>query len=362
MSDRNTLIKILDLARWAPSGDNTQPCRFEIVSDHHIAIHGHDTREWCLYDFDGRASYMAHGALLETLRIAATAHRLRATWSQRTGTPDTAPIYDVYLECDSNLTPDPLIPFIKTRTVQRRRMQMTPLTSDQRGALCTAPGAGFNVEFFESFTDRRKIANLLWDNAYIRLTCPEAYQVHKKVIEWGARFSEDRIPEQAVGVDPLTARLMRWVMQSWERLDFFNRYLLGTIAPRVQLDYLPAIYCAGHLLIRGIKEPQTLMDFVAAGCAMQRVWLTCAAQGLFLQPEITPIIFNWYAATKKSVSHLEAVNQAVLKLATHFNLLFGSVQLGHPVFLCRIGISSEPFSRSTRLPLKSLMLTPDTHK
>jgi len=72
MASRETLLKILDLARWAPSGDNTQPWRFEIVSDKHLAIHGNDTRDWCVYDFNGHASHMAHGALLETLRIAAT--------------------------------------------------------------------------------------------------------------------------------------------------------------------------------------------------------------------------------------------------------------------------------------------------
>ncbi len=356
MSDRDTLLKILDLARWAPSGDNTQPWRFEIVGDNHIAIHGHDTREWCVYDFEGRPSFMAHGALLETLRIAATAYKLHASWSHRAGTPDTAPIYDVHLENDSNLKPDPLISSIETRTVQRRRMQTTPLTSNQREILRAAPGPGYNVEVTESFADRRKIAGLLWNNAHIRLTCPEAYQVHKQVIEWGARFSEDRIPSQAVGVDPMTERLMHWVMQSWERLNFFNQYLFGTIAPRIQLDYLPAIFCAGHLFIRVEKTPQTLIDFVAAGCAMQRVWLTCTAQGLYLQPEMTPIIFNWYASTETVVSRLKSVNQEVKKLATLFNSLTSdSKPLGHPVFLCRVGNSTEPNSRSKRLALKDLM-------
>src|SRR5688500_8388197 len=89
--------QILDLARWAPSGDNAQPWRFEITAEDRIAIHGHDTRDWCLYDFDGHASHMAHGALLETLRIAATTFGLDARWERRLGTPDTAPVYDVRL-------------------------------------------------------------------------------------------------------------------------------------------------------------------------------------------------------------------------------------------------------------------------
>lgn len=51
--NRNIVLQILDLARWAPSGDNTQPWRFEIVSDDSIAVHGHDTRQHVIYDFTG---------------------------------------------------------------------------------------------------------------------------------------------------------------------------------------------------------------------------------------------------------------------------------------------------------------------
>ena len=127
MASRETLLKILDLARWDPSGDNTQPWRFELVADDHIAIHGNDTREWCLYDFNGHASHMAHGALLETLRIAATGEGLAASWQLRPGSPDKSPVFDVRLTPAPGIAPDPLLPFIESRTVQRRPMRTTPL-------------------------------------------------------------------------------------------------------------------------------------------------------------------------------------------------------------------------------------------
>jgi hypothetical protein len=355
MADRDTLLAILDLARWAPSGDNTQPWRFEIVGADHIAIHGHDTRDWCVYDFEGHASHMAHGALLETLRIAATAHRLRAQWHLRDGTPDTAPIYDVRLVPDPALTPDPLIAYIESRCVQRRPMKTTPLTAAQRQALIDAPGPGFTVQLFESFAERRRIARLLWDNAYIRLTCPEAYRVHKEVIEWGAQYSTDRIPEQAVGVDPLTARLMRWVMQSWERVDFFNRYLMGTIAPRIQLDVLPALLCSAHVLIRAGGAPQSVEDYVQAGVAMQRLWLTAEAQGLRLQPEMTPVIFSWYQHVGAPLSGLDGVNRRMNALVSDFRTITGVGDGLGAVVMCRVGQSSQLFSRSLRRPLAELL-------
>lgn len=355
MGDRNTLLKILELSRWAPSGDNAQPWRFEIVDDHHIVVHGHDTREWCLYDFEGRASQMAHGALLETIRIAAAAHQLRATWSHRKGTPDDAPSYDVLFEYDAEIIPDPLGQFIQSRTVQRRPMRMTRLTYAQREALSVAPGLGYNIQFFESFSLRCAIARLLWANAYVRLTCPEAYHVHRTVIEWGTDFSKTRIPERAVGVDRGTARLMRYVMQSWERVDFFNRYLFGTIAVRIQLDFLPAIFCAGHIALHARRIPESIEDFVAAGVAMQRLWLTAAAQGLHLQPEMTALIFGWYQDCGKNLSQDKNVNMNASKVARRTLELFGVKKASSSVFFCRVGYSAPPKSRSLRKELSELI-------
>nr|WP_211167313.1 molybdopterin biosynthesis protein MoeY [Aromatoleum evansii] len=349
-------MSILDLARWAPSGDNTQPWRFEIVSDDHIAIHGFDTRDWCLYDFDGRPSHMAHGALLETLRIAATVFGLDARWTIRPGCPDTAPIYDVRLREEPGLVPDPLLPQIKTRVVQRRPMSTTPLTDAQRARLTAAPGPDFQVQFFESAAERLAVAKLLWGNAHVRLTCPEAYAVHKEIIEWGARFSKDRIPEQAVGVDPVTARLMRWVMQSWGRVEFFNRYLFGTIAPRIQLDFLPALACAAHVLLRPLKSPRLLDDHVAAGVALQRLWLTVTSLGLHLQPEMTPVIFRWYARSGRSVSRRAGINEAVVQLAGQFEEIAEVDDTVPFAFFCRIGGGAAPTGRSLRKELIDLMV------
>ncbi len=351
---RETLLQILDLARWAPSGDNTQPWRFEIIDDTHIAIHGHDTREHVIYDFDGHPSQMAHGALLETLRLAATRFGLKAEWSIRPSQPDHAPLYDVKL-LPSNTPEDPLVPFIEKRTVQRRPMATTPLSQEQKNALIASVGNSFTLQFFESFTDRFAVARLLWQNAYLRLTCPEAYPVHRDIIEWNVRYSADRIPDQAVGVDPVTAKLMRWVMQSWKRVEFFNRYLTGTIAPRIQLDFLPALGCASHILLKPKQGQSVLDDHLAAGVALQRLWLTASSLGLHLQPEMTPVIFRWYVQADRKISAKPEINAGTIKLARQFeHLSSAQPDIGFS-FFCRVGHSKIPHSRSLRKELSELL-------
>ncbi|HJV26874.1 MAG TPA: nitroreductase family protein [Aromatoleum sp.] len=357
MADRATLMEILDLARWAPSGDNTQPWRFEIVDDRQIAVHGFDTRDHVIYDLDGRASQIAHGALLETLRIAATGHGLAARWSLRPGSSDRAPIYDVVLEPAADIAPDPLIPSIRKRAVQRRMMSARPLSIEERRELVEAVGPDHSVLMFESLSDRFKVARLLWNNARLRLTCPEAYQVHRDVIEWDARFSVDRIPDQAVGVDAMTAKLMRWVMQSWERVDFFNRYLFGTVAPRIQLDFLPAMACAAHLLLLPRKPLRSIEDHVHTGEAMQRLWLTVDALGLNLQPEMTPVIFRWYVQAGRSISATKGIDEGAVRLAASFDALAGADATAPFAFFCRVGAGAGASARSLRKELRDLMLS-----
>jgi nitroreductase len=54
----SVVLEILDLARWAPSGDNSQPWRFEVLSDDHVAVHAFDTRRDCVHDLEGHASQL----------------------------------------------------------------------------------------------------------------------------------------------------------------------------------------------------------------------------------------------------------------------------------------------------------------
>ena len=352
---RDTLTQILELARWAPSGDNTQPWRFEVVDESRIRVHGFDTRDHVLYDYDGHASHIAHGALLETIRIASTRFGLAATWTIVSTVGDRQPIYEVALSHDATLVQDPLCAGIESRAVQRRPMKTTELTNDQRQSLIDAAGKDFSVQMFESASERWKVARILWDSAGIRLTCPEAYPVHRAIIEWRAQFSKDRIPEEAVGVDPATARLMQWVLQSWPRVRFFNRYLLGTVAPRIQLDLLPGLYCAAHLLIRPHGPLTVLSDWVQLGVAVQRVWLTATHLGLHLQPEMTPVIFRWYARAGRRFSAEPQLHERALNLSYRLEGIANVMPADAIGFLARVGTSKTPRSRSIRHDLAQLM-------
>lgn len=346
--------QILELARWAPSGDNTQPWRFEIAGPEHVILHGFDTREHCVYDFSGHPSQLSLGALIETIVIAASEHGLTASVQRRIDMPETQPTFDVYLHADATLRPDPLIESIRVRSVQRRPLSTRPLEADQRTALEAAVGPNYGVLWFEGFTNRARVARLIFANAKIRLTMPEAYRVHRDIIQWDARFSEDRIPDQALGLDPLTTRAMKWAMHSWNRVNFLNRFMAGTLAPRIQLDLIPGVACAAHFALVGQGEPRSIDDFVAAGRALQRFWLTATDLGLQLQPEYTPLVFASYVRAGIRFSEIPTLWDQAKKLTTRLAELLGEESAERTIFMGRIGSGPAAKARSTRLPLDKL--------
>ncbi|MDN2709290.1 nitroreductase family protein [Janthinobacterium sp. SUN118] len=354
------LENILDQARWAPSGDNTQPWRFEIVEARHVVVHGFDTRSHCVYDLDGHPSQLSLGALLESLALAASSHGLRMEARRRLSMPDTLPTFDVHLLDSPGMLPDPLAAFLPRRSVQRRRLGTRRLRASEKAALAASLPPGYGVQWHEGWRARLACARLMFDNAKLRLTMPEAHRVHRDVIEWGARFSNDRIPDQALGVDPMTARLMRWIMQSWRRVDFFNTWLAGTLAPRLQMDLLPGLYCAAHGVLLADAPPRHIDDYVAAGRAMQRFWLTATQLGLQLQPELTPLIFSRYVRERRAFSRTEGMQELAQELAGQCQSVLGAAAFDRAVFLCRIGAGPAARARSLRRPLSELLVTPAT--
>ena len=348
---------VLELARWAPSGDNTQPWRFEILSDTSALVHCYDTREHCVYDLDGHASQIAHGALLETIAVAAPKFRMRAIDRVVEEHSSGNVIHHVALQAAPDGAQDPLARYIIDRSVERRSMKLAPLASDQRDRLA-ASIPGYVLRFEATLSRRAHMALLNASNAYIRLTIPEAFAVHKNVIEWHAKTSEDRLPDASLGAGPALLATMRFAMASFERIDFMNRFAGGTLLPRLALDITPGIRCAAHFVVIAKQEPRTMSDRVRAGRAIQRLWLTATQLGLRMQPSYTPLVFARYAREGRRFTESQRAQRAAHDIARKLQMLVGADQAAKVVFMGRVGIARAPdVGRSLRLPLSRLIVT-----
>ena len=349
------LSEILDLARWAPSGDNTQPWRFMIEAPDRVAVHGFDTRTHCVYDLDGHPSQISLGALLESIALAATRFGLGTQIVRRAESPDDHPVFDVRFQGEPGLAEDALVAHIPERRVHRRPLRSRRLSDNEKRDLARAVEPRFQLVWFETWPDRAKVAWLNFTSAKIRMTLPEAYRVHRDVIEWNASSSERGIPDAALGASAPTLMLMRWAMVRWERIAFLNRYLAGSVMPRIELDLVPGLACAAHCVLTAQRAPETIDDYVAAGRALQRFWLTATRLGLQFQPQYTPLIFARYAREGVRFAAREGVWGDAQRVRDAVDRLLGSDVASRAIFAGRIGAGSPAKSRSTRLPLERLM-------
>lgn len=359
MDFKTSVTQILDTARWAPSGDNTQCWRFETIGPHRVIVHGFDTRDHCVYDLDGHPSQISLGTLLETITIAASAHGLAVDTTRILGVPDTQPQFELSFRQSESLTADPLASVIEKRSVQRRALSTRALTSTERQHLEEAVGPHHRVYWLEGTSKRVRAAKLMFHSAKLRLTIREAYEVHRDIIEWHAQFSKDKVPDQALGASLPTILLMRQVMKSWGRVQFFNRFIAGTWAPRIELDFIPGVACAAHFLICARSPAKTLDDYVAAGRATQRFWLTATLLGLQLQPEVTPLVFARYARNQISFSESHDSMHRAERVAERLSALVGSENANLAVFMGRVGEGPAAKARSIRRDLVDLGYNPD---
>jgi hypothetical protein len=149
-------------------------------------------------------------------------------------------------------------------------------------------------------------------------------------------------------------RLMKWAMASWSRLSTVNT-IMGTWAPRLQMDFVPSLMCAAHFVLQARQEPRTIDDFVTAGRAVQRFWLTLTSLGLFMQPEMTPLIFARYVEQGRQFSKIGKLHDQAAALRERSAALITGPGL-YPVYMGRLGEGPAPSSRAERKPLDQLML------
>ncbi len=355
------VIRILNIARWTPSGDNTQPWRFEIIDDYRIVVHIQYTQEMVVYDLHDQNTLLAIGALLLTMELAATSEGCQMHVHQRKHVQGKLLAIDIRFSLDQTIQVDPLVFEIPRRAVQRKPLSMRPLTQTQKHALEQAAGANYTIHWMESLLQRIQMTKLILQTTRIRLRIPEAYPVHKSIIEWNAQYSLDRIPDAALGPGRINLKIMRAVLSSWERVQFLNRYIGAAWSTSLQLDGWTALSCGAHMVMLRDQKPQTDEDFIDIGKAVQRVWLTATQLDLWQQPEMTIPIFARYAS--ENVSFTTLIDQR--QEAATVRLKLGEIvdtDTDRVVWVGRLGFGPAPTARALRLPLEKLIISkPSSH-
>jgi len=335
---------ILGQARWAPSGDNTQPWRFEIQGEDDLTAHVKAKLD--LFDYkDGEPTLLAAGILLETMRIAASTRGRGCRWRHLGETGGVHRIA-VHLPRDPRIVEDPLAPFIQVRSVDRRSYKRTALTAEQKAALEAALGDDLAVLWHEGAAGRWQATRISARGADIRLRLRQAYDIHCEILDWQHDFAPRGLPVRSLALDPATRRLMRWVMRDWRRMDFMNR-IGGTRLALLEMDVLPGLCCAAHFTILRQCRPadgDRIRSLLAAGQALQRFWLVATRLGLVMQPSFAPL---WFAHFSRYGIPF-TTDRAILAKSARLAALLDAEAQGRGEDIVFRGRLGEPRSRRLR--------------
>lgn len=345
---------IIERARWAPSADNTQPWRFQLLDATACRIAYLTEVGMGVFNLDHYTGHLAMGGLFETFRLAAGATGALADIVVEQGGNVEGAFTATARIAPAQAPPDPLASVIEQRTTQRRLMSGRALPDAVKQAISDDLPPGYRVVWLQSLPDRRRLARLLSRVGKVRLLMPETFEVHRDTVAWGARYSDDRIPSDAIGADPLTRRIMAWALQSRARVTWLNR-ILGHWLPRLEMDYLPALACGAHFFLVGDTTADSLEHRLNHGAAMQRLWLSVTRHGMQFQPEMAALVFSRYLRARIEFTQNPAMATLMAEAADEFARLLGEADWRRVVFMGRIGKSGIVRSRSMRLPLDTVL-------
>jgi nitroreductase len=340
---------IVDAARWAPSGGNIQPWRFEA-----------DAREIRMYlvpdrtttmDVRHRGSYVAIGAALFNARVAAASLKNLGDIQLF---PEGSPSHHVATLMMGDATDYEIAPLatrVRTRVANRQPGNGEPL--DEQVVKVLTRGVQREGAQLRLATDRARIetmAQLLGESDRIRFLLPT---LHREMVGELRFPGRDSLSE---GLDVRTLELSPPEIAALELLrrpDVMEHLADWRSGQMLGARTRAAVASSSAVAVVTVPRSDPAW-YVRGGEAVERLWLTAELHGLAVQP-VSPVFL--YAIDDKDLLRLggERHAETIYGLSQRFHEFWDLDDGEEATLLLRLSHSAPPSTRSARLPLQQLL-------
>lgn len=340
MIAREDVERILKLAAHAPSGDNSQPWRFEVRGDA-VDLYNVPGKDYSPYNFKERGSLFANGALIENIVIAASASGyavLVALFPDRTKADQVARL--TFKKDGASV--DPLAAQIEARTTNRKPYKKSPLLPEHRGALLNAARA---ADFGEMrfVDDPARIMRFSETVSLSDRLIFEEKSIHDAIfasLRWTRKEEGRGMFVKTMELPPPVQLLLR-ALKNWSVLAFLNHVRISRIIAAQSARGYAASSAIGMVVMPGNTDE----SYVKAGRLFERVWLTAARLGVSIQP-VTALAYLAERVAAGDAGDLSSSHTAEISRAQHEIVsLFGDPQ-GTVAMMFRVGYGKAPTARS----------------
>ncbi len=344
-----TFVKeLIARAIHAPSGDNSQPWQFSFDGNA-VILSNLPNADETLYNFRQRGSYVAHGAVIENLSLVAGESGYDLDIQLFPHIPGaTAKISFV----PGTKRASALTQKIEERATNRKSYKQTPFESGHRKILedTFAGNTGVQLRFIEQREDIDTLAKTVSLNEQLLMENRPLHDFLFSIIRWNAG-EERKLPGlylKTMELPPPVQIMFRFVLRHWGAVEALNHIGLSRFIPKQSALVYAASSAFGAIILSGDANE----DFVAAGRAFQRMWLTATGEGMSIQPTTAlPYLMQRVTANEASAftpEHRALISKAYGNISRTFHLEGRE----HIAMLFRIGYGDKPtaVSLKTRPP------------
>ena len=357
--DKTLVEQLVEAGSKAPSAGNNQPWKWYFDGKSLWLLHDKH-RSVSFGDFENMASFIALGTALENLSLKAkelnTPLSIRTFPSNRT-TKAVAQINfpAVNGKKESSLNIDELVHYINIRYTNRLKGDQSEIPeniiSDLNNSVEPIDGAEFIC-----ITDKQvksQLADIMATSERLRMFIPEGhYDLFEKELRWNtkeAQESKDGLDLDTFELTP-TEKLGLRLAKDPKVAKYLRDWNAGKGLEKLSLDAVNTASAVG-LVTMPAFTPQNCLS---AGRAVERLWLTATKFEIGLQPMLAPLLhFNRIIYNKERTMPAD-IEEKFLELYEEFEKIFALRDKQVGLFLFRLTFSSEPETKSYRLPLQEI--------
>jgi len=331
----------------APSGSNSQPWKF-LVKGSEIYILAFPENDHPILNYRSRGTWIAHGALIENIIIAASKYAYKATPMIFPYDPKTHIIAKIKLEKSEDIAVNPLFEILSKRTTNRKIYKKEKLNEDQKNAIIGTIGGNNNI-VFKLIEDREKInkiGNAVSANEIVTLENKKLHKLFFNEVIWTEK--ENKKNPKGIFLKTMEfkppQKLVFKLLRNWNVMKIANKIKFARIIAKGNGKGYASCAAMGVIAVDNNDN-----DFIEAGRILERMWLEATKMNLSFHL-ITGIFFYWQAIKLGNSNILNKEHQEIIENAYKETEESSGINDKIITIVCRIGKDGEPTGISTKLP------------
>jgi nitroreductase len=339
---KNDIDRILNLAVKAPSGDNSQPWRFE-VTENVIYVFNNPAKDLSLYNHKQIANLVALGTLIENITVASCSLGYTNEVTLFPDKDDLNLIGKIALE--KNLIPDSKISeVLSRRSSNRRPYDGRKIPEKILSKLRSVSKEEGQIQFFDDKIKINELAKILSLNEKILLENRNLHSTLFSHVTWNKKDDDKNhgFYIDTFEFNPIQKFLFK-LLSNWQLSVFFSFFgISNLISFENQKIYRTS--SAFGLIVMPTGDNK---DYIKTGIILEKLWLLATELGLSIQPT-TGVNFLMKRIMDGNFNdmhrgHIELIKTSYQKLLTVCNIKNGII-----TFVFRIGHAEPPSGRTTR--------------